>query len=138
MNLSAILVKQTETEQKNCKLIVWSCKNVDLTNFRTVKRLKPVVIFRWCYWPKMNLSVALLRQMHRLKKLQFRTILFPYKKCVTKKKTYVNKGCNLLNPYFLTVLLSIPCNKSPCEVCGIERWWLGEILSILCCLSLHT
>ena len=25
------------------------------------------------------------------KKLQFGTILFPYKKCVTEKRTYVNK-----------------------------------------------
>ena len=31
--------------------------------------------------------------------------------CVTQKRTYVNKGCNLLNPYLLTVLLSIPFNK---------------------------
>ena len=27
-----------------------------------------------------------------LKKLQFGTILFPYKKCVNEKITYVNKG----------------------------------------------
>ena len=31
-----------------------------------VKRLRTVTNFRLCYWPKMNLSVALLRQMHRL------------------------------------------------------------------------
>ena len=37
----------------------------------------------------------------------------PYKKCVTEKKKYVNKECNLLNPYFLTVLLSIQFNKLP-------------------------
>ena len=32
-------------------------------NFWTFKRLKTVAIFRWCYWPKMNLLVALLRQI---------------------------------------------------------------------------
>jgi hypothetical protein len=30
------------------------------------------------------------------KKLQFRNIMLPYKKCVTEKTTYVNKGCNHL------------------------------------------
>ena len=45
---------------------LWSCKSVDWPNFRTVKRLKTVAIFWYRYWPKMNLSVALLRQMHRL------------------------------------------------------------------------
>ena len=39
-------------------------------------------------------------------KVQFPTILLPDKKCVTKKRTYVNKACNLL-----TVLFSIPLNK---------------------------
>ena len=39
------------------------------------------------------------------KKLQFRTILLPCKKCVTEKKLYVNKGCNLLNSYLLTIFL---------------------------------
>ena len=29
------------------------------------------------------------------------------------KRTNINKGCNLLNPYLLTVLLSIPFNKLP-------------------------
>ena len=35
-------------------------------NFRTVKRLKTFAIFRWCYWQKMNLLVALLRQIYGL------------------------------------------------------------------------
>ena len=34
--------------------------------------------------------------------------------CVTEKRIYVNKGCNLLNSYLLTVLLLIPFNKLPC------------------------
>ena len=37
--------------------------------------------------------------------------MFPYKKCVTEKRTYVNKGGNLRDPYLLTVLLSIPFDK---------------------------
>ena len=50
------------------------------------------------------------------KKLQFQTILLRYKKCVTEKKTCVNKRCNLLNPYFPMVLLSKPFNKLPCLI----------------------
>ena len=34
----------------------------------------------------------LLRKYHFHKKLQFQTILLPYKKCVTKKRTHVKKG----------------------------------------------
>ena len=30
-----------------------------------------------------------------------------------REHKYVNKGCNLLNPYVITVLLSIPFNKLP-------------------------
>jgi hypothetical protein len=45
------------------------------------------------------------------KKLQFQIILLRYKKWVIDKTTYVNKGCNLIDPYLLTVLLSIPFNK---------------------------
>ena len=33
----------------------------------------------------------LLRKYHFHKKLQFQTILLPYKKCVTKKRTHVKK-----------------------------------------------
>ena len=29
-----------------------------MTQFSNHYRLKPVAIFRWCYWPKMNLSVV--------------------------------------------------------------------------------
>ena len=39
----------------------------------------------------------------------FWTILFRYKKCITEKRTY---GFKLLNSYLLTVLLSIPLNKT--------------------------
>ena len=38
-----------------------------------------------------------------------------HRKCVTEKRTYVNKGFNLLNPYHLTVLLSMPFNKLSCS-----------------------
>ena len=42
-------------------------------------------------------------------------ILFPYKMCATwQNRTFVNKGCILLKPYLLTVLLLIPFNKSCC------------------------
>ena len=30
------------------------------------------------------------------------------------QRAYVNKGCNFQNPFLITVLLSIPCNKLPC------------------------
>ena len=43
--------------------------------------------------------------------LQFRTILFSYKLCVTEKRAYVNRGCNLEIPYLLKILLSLPLNK---------------------------
>ncbi len=42
------------------------------------------------------------------KELQFRTVSLAYDKFVTEKRTYVNKLCHFLNPYLLTVLLSIP------------------------------
>ena len=41
-------------------------------------------------------------------------ISFPYMyTLVTGNRTYINKGCNLLHPYLLTVLLSIPFDKLP-------------------------
>ena len=43
---------------KNLKFKFFQSKSVDGTNFWTVKRLKLVAIFRWWYWPKMNLSVV--------------------------------------------------------------------------------
>jgi hypothetical protein len=49
------------------------------------------------------------------KELQFRIILFLYKKFVTGKRTNVKKGCKLLNPYLVTVLSSILFNKLPCR-----------------------
>ena len=39
--------------------------------------------------------------------------MFPYKLCVTEKRTYLNRRCNLEIPYLLTVLLSISFNKLP-------------------------
>ena len=46
-------------------------------------------------------------------KMQFWTILLHFALCVTEKRKYVNKGCNLVNPYRITVLLKIPFNKLP-------------------------
>ena len=46
-------------------------------------------------------------------RLQFWTNFLPYKHCVVEKRKYVNKGCNLVNPYPITVLLTIPFNKVP-------------------------
>ena len=40
--------------------------------------------------------------------LQFRTILFPYKLRVNEKRTHVNKGCNLENPYVIMVFNAVP------------------------------
>ena len=57
-----------------------------------------------CFIKKITLFMTLL---------QFRTILLPNKLCVTEKRTYVNKGCNLEILYLLTGLFSIPCNKLP-------------------------
>ena len=37
--------------------------------------------------------------------LQFQTILFPYKLFVTEKSTYLNKGCNIENPYVFCILI---------------------------------
>ena len=37
-------------------------------------------------------------------------------------RKYVNKGCNFLNSYVLTVLLSIPFNKLPLEQHCISYW----------------
>ena len=46
-------------------------------------------------------------------KTKFQTNVLPFEKCVTETRTNINKGCNLQNPYLLTVLLSIPFNKLP-------------------------
>ena len=51
--------------------------------------------------------------MNILKNCNFEPFLFPYKKCGNENRTYVNKGCILLNSYFLKVLLSIPFDKLP-------------------------
>ena len=57
------------------------------------------------------------------------TILFPYKLCVTEKRTYVNK---LKFFFFLIVLFSIPFNELP-------RFYyreLAEMLDNLKCINL--
>ena len=41
--------------------------------------------------------------------MQFQTILFSYKKCVTEKRTYLSKQIEIT---YLTVLLTIPPNLS--------------------------
>ena len=54
-----------------------------------------------------------LENIMYIKTLQFQTILLPLKKCVTEKRTYVNKEYKLLNSYLLTILLSIFFNELP-------------------------
>ena len=49
-----------------------------------------------------------------IKTRQFWTILLCYELRSTEKRTYINKGCNLLNPFLLTFLLPVPLNKLPC------------------------
>ena len=44
----------------------------------------------------------------------------------TEKKTYSNKGWNLLEPYHLTVLLSIPFDKLP----WVDAWQILQKLDI--------
>ena len=39
---------------------------------------------------------------------------------VTQKRTYVNKGRNLLNPYFITGLFSIPLHKLSCHKSSVN------------------
>ena len=39
--------------------------------------------------------------------------MFSYKLCVTEKRIYLNRRCNLEIRYLLTFLLSIPFNKLP-------------------------
>ena len=46
-----------------------------------------------------------------IRKTSISNHLVTFKNCVTKKKTYVNKVYNLLNPYNLTGFLSIPFDK---------------------------
>ena len=58
-------------------------------------------------------SFELKKKTNFYKKYNVEPFFLPYKKYFTEKITYVNKGCNLLNPYILTVLLSISFNKLP-------------------------
>ena len=70
--------------------------------------------------------------------LQFLTILFSYKlrKCtglLPEKRKYVNIVCHLLNPYFLTDLLTMPFNRllwaqqqhfpQPNIICNCKSSW---------------
>ena len=55
-----------------CLLCQWSLKS-------TTSDLRTVANFWLCYWPKMNLSVALLRQMHRLSITSFMDVPMPKK-----------------------------------------------------------
>ena len=75
-------------------------------------------------------KIVLRKKYMYIEKMQLWTIFLPYKKCVTEKKTYVNKGCNLLDPYLLTVLLSIPLNKLPWSIIsGVSQYrkkWKGK------------
>ena len=41
-------------------------------------------------------TIIFEKKIH-IKNLQFQTLLLLYKKCVTEKRTYANKGCNLLD-----------------------------------------
>ena len=52
--------------------------------------------------------------------LQFQTILFPYKMCVTEKRTYVSK--QIESPFLQTFLLAIPLNELHTLVTGIKSF----------------
>ena len=58
--------------------------------------------------------------MVSIQKMIFKIYIYIYiyklQKCVTEKRTYVNKECSLLNPYPLTDLLSLPFDKLPAEL----------------------
>ena len=45
--------------------------------------------------------------------LNFEPFCYQYLKCDIEKRTYTNKGCNLLDFCILTVMLLIPFNKLP-------------------------
>ena len=45
----------------------------------------------------------------------------------TEKRTYVDKGGNILNPYLLAVLLSTPCKKLPWK----QQLWSDEVTAIV-------
>ena len=58
------------------------------------------------------------------------TIVFIQKTAITKKRTYVSKGCNFINPYFLTVFLTIPFNKLSCFIPSSTRSNRGKASSL--------
>ena len=49
---------------------------------------------------------------------------------VVEKRTYVSKGCNLINPYLLTVLLTIPFSKLPWFIPSSTRTNRGKASSL--------
>ena len=67
--------------------------------------------------------------------------LFIYKnlqKCVTEKRTYVNKVCNLSNCYVLTVFLSIPFNKLPWISAWKIFYFCGPKIEVKECLIMES
>ena len=69
-----------------------------------------------------------------IENMKFSTIVLPYKMCVTDKRTYVNRGCNLINSYLLTDMVTIPLDKLPCP--SFQNWALfgkgsGSVLTPL-------
>ena len=76
-------------------------------------------------------------------------LLFKCSKVCYWQEKIVNKGCNLLNPYLLMVLLSIPFYKLPCTMASFsgifvvsisvthyKRLWIPRSWRHFCFLSL--
>ena len=57
-----------------------------------------------------------IRSIFLYKSYNLGPFCFLKKRYVTENRTYVNKVGNLLNPYLLTVLLSISFNKLPLKI----------------------
>ena len=49
---------------------------------------------------------------------------------VFEKRTYVKKGCNFINPYLLTILMTIPFNKLPWFIPSSTRSNRGKASSL--------
>ena len=106
----------------------WLDQNVNKLEFELKQPIvfwttSAVLVAIFCYVVTFTINVChtcFPFRKYFLKKLQFRSIYLPYRKCVT---AYVNKGCNLLNPSFLTVLLWIPFDKLPCTS---PTLWMGS------------
>ena len=54
-------------------------------------------------------------------------LLFKCSKVCYWQEKIVNKGWNLLDPYFLTVLLSIPFYKLPCTMASFSRIFVVSV-----------